>query len=83
MIAAKDGVISREAGPQPLAEIMQRLGLTNDDLVRRSTQQLTHKMVHKGCKGRRVSRNVQYKILDALCALKPDQNFTLKDLFTY
>jgi hypothetical protein len=78
-----DVVKNMNAGPQPFDELMLRLGLVNDDLVRVSTRQLTHKMVHKGRAGRRLTRNVQYKILDALCALKPEQTFTLKDLFNY
>ncbi|MGA2090325.1 MAG: hypothetical protein ABSH12_02555 [Endomicrobiales bacterium] len=75
--------MNNNAGVQPLDEILVRLGLGNDDLVRVSTCQLTHKMVHKGRCGRRLSRNVQYKILNALSALKPEENFTLKDLFNY
>jgi len=72
-----------ELGVQPLDEILTRLGLINDDLTKASTEQLTHKMVHKGRKGRRLTLNAQSKILRALNAAKPGMNYTLKDLFNY
>ena len=72
-----------ELGTQPLEEIMARLGLSNADIVNASTEQLTHKMVHKARKGRRLTLNVQSKILRALDAVKPEAHFTLKDLFNY
>ena len=72
-----------ELGVQPLDEILTCLGLTNDDLTKASTEQLTHKLVHKGRKGRRLTLNAQSKILRALNAAKPGVNYTLKDLFNY
>ena len=72
-----------ELGAQPLDELMARLGLSNDGLVKASTEQLTHKMVHRGRKGRRLTLNAQSKILRALNAVKPGNNYTLKDLFSY
>ncbi len=73
----------RDFGSQPLVEVMKRLGLTNDMLVKASTEQLTFKMVTKGAKGRKLTSNAQYKILAALHTLKPEEKFTLKDLFNY
>ena len=70
-------------GPQPLDNLMTSLALSNHDLVGASTEQLTHKMVSKGRKGRRLTLNARHKILAALKTLKPDQAFTLKDLFNY
>ena len=67
--------------PQPLDEIMTRLGLSNHDLVRVSTQQLSHKMVQKGRKGKLLTLNAQHKILTALKTAVPGQSFTLSDLF--
>jgi len=72
-----------ELGVQPLDEILARLGLINDDLTKASTEQLTHKMVQKGRKGRRLTLNAQTKILRALNAAKPGMKYTLKDLFNY
>ena len=70
-------------GVQPLDAIMTRLGLKNQDLVKASTEQLTHKMVQKGRKGRRLTMNAQMKILNALNAASPERKFSLKDLFSF
>lgn len=72
-----------ELGTQPLDALMTRLGISNADLVEASTEHLTFKMVHKGRKGRRLTLNVQTKILQALHALKPETGLTLADLFNY
>ncbi|HTL69980.1 MAG TPA: hypothetical protein VL404_01695 [Candidatus Eisenbacteria bacterium] len=69
--------------PQPLDAIMSLYGLSNADLVTKSTEQLTFKMVAKGRRGRRVSPNVQEKILNALLAAKPDLRLRRRDLFRY
>ena len=60
---------------------MTRLELTNADLVKASTQQLTFKMVQKGRKGKPLTLNVQQKILAVLQAVRPGEKFTLKDVF--
>ena len=52
-----------ELGVQPLDAIMDELELKNHDLVEASTDGLTHKQVNKGRKGRRLSRNIQNKIV--------------------
>ena len=74
-----------EFGMQALDEIMLRLKLSNSDLVKASTEQLTHKMVAKGRKGRRLTLNIQMKILRALQNLDINaaNPFTLKELFNY
>lgn len=72
-----------EKGVQPLDGIMTGLNLKNSDLVEKSTEQLTHKMVAKGRKGRRLTVNAQYKILNALNACHSSKKFTLPDLFNY
>ena len=76
-------------GPQPLDEIMQANDLSNHDLVAASTEQLSHKMVARGRKGRRLKRKAQEKILAALNAhvkaLGPETHrvYDLADLFNY
>ena len=76
-------------GTQPLDEIMKSGNVSNHDLVAASTEQLTHKMVARGRKGRRLKRKVQLKILDALNAysksLSPETHrvYSLPDLFSY
>ncbi len=61
---------------------MIELGLQNHDLVAASAEQLTHKMVQKGRKGRRLTRNIQEKILRALNKAS-GRSFTLDQLFNY
>jgi hypothetical protein len=72
-----------DLGPQPLDGLMVRFGISNADLVGASTKQLNFKMVARARKGRRLTPNVQYKVLEALTALKADEKFALKDLFNY
>ena len=62
---------------------MTRLNVSNADLVRASTEQLSFKMVHKARKGRRLTPNVQGKVLRAFAALYPDGKVTRQDLFNY
>jgi hypothetical protein len=77
-----DEAIERDLGPQPIAEILAARNLKPHDLVAASTQQLTHKMVSRACKGRRLTINAQLKVLNAL-NLATGQNYSLKDLFNY
>lgn len=66
---------------------MEELGLSNQDLVASSVEQLTHKQVQKARKGRRLTRNLQKKVRNALeSAIRErgeDRSFDLDDLFTY
>ena len=68
---------------QPLDHILDELNLANSDLVAASTEQLTHKQVNKGRKGRRLTANVQQKIVKALNAVQSERKFSAEDLFTY
>lgn len=72
-----------ELGVQPLEKIMTDLKLTNHDLVAASTEQLSHKVVQKARKGRRLTPNLKHKILNALIKLKPEAKLTLTKLFNY
>ncbi len=74
--------IERDIGPQPIGRIMAERGLKPHDLVAASTQQLTHKMVSRACKGRRLTLNTQTKVLIAL-NLATGKNYSLRDLFSY
>ena len=73
----------REFGTQPLDAFMIMRGLANTDVVRSSTQQLTHKMVAKARSGRRVTVNIQSKIFKALKTLFPEEILTSDQLFNY
>ena len=79
----KEQSAGKDLGVQPLDTVMTRLGLSNHDLVSASTQQLSHKMVQKGRKGRRLTLKAQQKILTAVLAAKPDVKLALQDLFNY
>ncbi len=72
----------RDLGEQPLAKIMLAHGLKTHDLVAASTEQITHKMVARAVKGRRLTPPVQEKILNAL-NIASKKEYTLKDLFNY
>jgi hypothetical protein len=74
--------IERELGTQPIAAILAKHNLKPHDLVAASTQQLTHKMVSRACKGRRLTLNTQTKVLNAL-NLATGQNYLLRDMFNY
>ena len=47
----------REAGKQPLDQLMIKENLRNNDLVSLSEEGLTHKQVSKGRKGRKLQKN--------------------------
>ena len=70
-------------GVQPLDALMTQLKLSNTDLVKASTEQLTHKQVHKGRTGKRLSPRLKTKILNALHNAVTDQKFAHRDLFNY
>lgn len=61
---------------------MAEHGLKPHDLVAASTEQLTHKMIARACKGRRLTPNAQAKVLAAL-NLATRKHYALADLFTY
>lgn len=72
----------RNLGVQPLDGIMSELDLEAHDLVAGSTEQITHKMVTRARKGRKLSRRVQFKIVNALNNIA-EKEYSLRDLFNY
>jgi len=74
--------IERDFGEQPIAKIMVEYGLKPNGLVRNSTGRISHKMVARAAKGRRLTPHVQLKILNALNKAA-EKNYSLKDLFNY
>ena len=74
--------IERNLGEQPIARIMADHGLKAHDLVAISTEQITHKMVSRACKGRRLTPHVKSKIRNALNS-SADKTYSLEELFTY
>ncbi len=73
---------NRDFGLQPLDGLMTALELANNDLVAASTEQLTHKMVSKGRKGRWLTTPVRLKVLRAINQAT-GKAFALADLFNY
>jgi hypothetical protein len=71
-----------ELGVQPLDAVMEERGLKNHDLVAASKDGLTHKQVQKGRKGRRLTRNVQDKIVAALSSFT-GTCYAIDQLFNY
>lgn len=74
--------IKRNFGEQPISFLMRQERVCAGDLVAASTEQITYKMVTRAQKGRRLTFNSQYKILNALNAAT-DKNYFLADLFNY
>ena len=68
---------------QPLDGILTALNLSNEDLVKASTEQLTFKQVRKARAGKKVTPNVQEKILRALNACAGQERYQLHQLFNY
>ena len=74
--------LERNLGPQPIAEILERHGLSAHDLVVASEVPMTHKMVARAVKGRRLTRNTQTIVCNALNRAA-GASYTLADLFNY
>jgi hypothetical protein len=75
-------IINRDLGEQPIAGIMASAGLKAQDLVAASTEQITFKMVSRAVKGRRLTLNVQTKMLNAVNKAAK-KAYKLSDIFNY
>jgi len=71
-----------EMGPQPIGRIMDELTLKPHDLVAASEDQITHKMIAKACKGRRLTMRVRLKIQTAINKVT-GKEYPLASLFNY
>ncbi len=74
--------IERNLGEQPIARILREHNLKPHDLVAASPVEMTHKMVARACKGRRLTLNTQAKVLAALSRVT-GKSYSLRDLFNY
>lgn len=74
--------VERDLGEQPIAQILAGAGLKSHDLVAASTEQITHKMVARACKGRRLTPRVQGKIVRAVNAAA-GRVYARAELFNY
>ena len=74
--------VNRNLGTQPISDVMAELNLKPHDLVSASTEQLTHKMVSRAIKGRRLTDRAKLKVLRALSAAA-ERSFETSELFNY
>lgn len=74
--------IDRNIGEQPITRIMAEYVLKTSNIVAASTEQITYKMISKSCKGRKLTKTVQKKVLNALNKAT-GKSYLLKDIFTY
>lgn len=72
----------RDLGVQPIGQVLEELGLKAHDLVAASSEQLTHKMISRAVKGRRLTKNTRGKVIRALNAAA-GRSFDEEHLFTY
>ncbi len=79
---AMNAEIERNLGEQPMARIMRGHNLKPHDLVAMSPVNMTHKMVSRACKGRRLTLNTQSRVLAALNRAT-GRDYSLRDLFNY
>ncbi len=77
-----EGAVERNLGEQPIAAVLAEAGLRAHDLVVASTVPMTHKMVARACKGRRLTLNTQGIVRAALEAAT-GKSYTLAQLFNY
>lgn len=73
-----------DVGVQPLDEIMNSKEIKNHDLVAAVRPGfINHKQVQKARKGRRLTTNMQDKILEALNAYSAPESYEFQQLFNY
>ena len=72
----------RNLGEQPIVGVMRAIDVKPHDIVAASAVQMTHKMVARAMKGRRLTPNVKCKVRDALNAAR-GTSYVLGDLFNY
>ncbi|NQU40651.1 MAG: hypothetical protein HQ523_11910 [Lentisphaerae bacterium] len=72
----------RNLGEQPISAVLEAHGLSRHDVVAASAEPITHKMVARACKGRRLTHHSRHKILRAVCAAT-QKECALSDLFNY
>ncbi len=76
--------VTMDAGVQPLDGLMTSLGISNHDLVAAAAlNTLTHKVVAKGRRGRKLTLRAQDKIVAALNLKAAGKNFRREDCFSY
>ncbi len=75
--------MENDNNPQPLDVLMTQQGVSNADLVKASSEQLSFKLLQKGRQGRRLKPHLQDKILNAFVKVRPGLKLRRRDLFRY
>jgi hypothetical protein len=76
------GAVERNMGEQPIVAVLAAAGLKPHDVVKASPTPMTHKMVSRACKGRRLTVNTQSIVRRAL-EVATGKTYALADLFNY
>lgn len=74
--------IERNLGEQPIIHVMDELGLTPHDLVTASETPITHKLIARAVKGRRLTAHSMELVRKAL-SKAAGKEFTRDQLFNY
>ena len=74
--------LERNLGEQPLKRIVEELKLKSHDLVEADPQRITHKLISRACKGRRLTTHSQKIVQEALNKVSKN-SYHLSDLFNY
>ncbi len=74
--------VQRDLGEQPLAKLLAEHTLKPHDLVATDPTHLTHKLITRATKGRRLTPHSQKLVLTALNQAS-DGTYTLSEVFTY
>jgi hypothetical protein len=79
--------LERNLGTQPIDAIIEKHALKNHDVVQMNRGGLTHKIVQKARKGRRLKPNMKVRVTEALNAVLKqrgiDEKYGVGQLFNY
>ena len=74
--------LEKNLGEQPLKAILEEKKLSAKDLLAASRVPMTHKLVARACKGRRLTNRSKKTVLEAL-QLATDHVYKMTDIFNY
>ncbi|MDA3924720.1 MAG: hypothetical protein PF904_08490 [Kiritimatiellae bacterium] len=74
--------LERNLGVQQLVAVMEKHNLKPHDLLEASRVPMTHKLVNRGCKGRRLTSRSKKVVLEAL-QIATDHTYKMTDIFNY
>lgn len=74
--------VERNLGEQPIGRLLEDLGLDAHDLVTASETPITHKLIARAIKGRRLTAHSMELVRKALCKAS-GSDYTREQLFNY